>query len=69
MKQPRNTVLPPLDPNQRYTIDEAKAYLRCSHSHLYEKFARGEIQKIKDGRLTYVPGTEIIKASTLQGAA
>lgn len=61
--------LPPLDPNQRYTIDEALDYLRSSRSHLYGKIAAGEIRTLKDGRRTYIPGTEIITASTIQSSA
>lgn len=58
--------LPPLDPNQRYSIEEALDYLRSSRSHLYEKIAAGEIRTLKDGRRTYIPGSEIIAASTIQ---
>lgn len=61
----KHQALPPLDPLQRYSITEAKSYLRCSHGHLFEKIKKGELRVLKDGRRTYFPGTELIKASTL----
>ena len=59
--QPR----PALDPMQRYGIEEACAYLRCSRGRLYEKVAAGEIRLIKDGRRSYVPGSEIAAQSRI----
>lgn len=41
--------LPPLDPNQRYTIPEAIAYLRTSRKSLYAMIARGELKTIEVG--------------------
>ena len=58
--------LPPIDPNQRYTIPESQTYLRCSHGHLYQKIARGELRVIKDGRRSYIPGSLLIAASNLE---
>lgn len=55
--------LPPLDPYQRYTIDETSDYLRASRARVYAKIAAGELTILKDGRRTYVPGTSIIAAS------
>ena len=57
--------LPPLDARQRYSVDEGIAYLRESRSRLYEKIASGELKVIKDGRRTYIPGTELVRLSTL----
>ncbi len=57
--------LPPLDANQRYSLEEGIAYLRESRSRLYEKIASGELKVIKDGRRTYIPGTELVRLSTL----
>lgn len=59
----------PLDPNQRYTIKEALAYLRCSRARLYLKEAAGEIRLLRDGRRTYVPGSEIARVSRLPAEA
>ena len=53
--------LPPLDERQRYSIEETIAYLRISRARLYEKIAAGEIATLKDGRRTFIPGTEIVR--------
>lgn len=66
MSTPRT--LPPVDPNQRYEIDEAKDYLRQSRSKTYSDIASGALRVIKDGGRTYVPGSEIVRRSTLQAA-
>lgn len=55
--------LPPLDPIQRYTVDEACAYLRSSRAHLYKKISGGEIESLTDGNRRYVPGWAIAIAS------
>ncbi len=63
------TPLSPLDARQRYSVDEGIAYLRESRSRLYEKIASGELKIIKDGRRTYVPGSELIRLSRLNSAS
>jgi excisionase family DNA binding protein len=57
--------LPPLDPLQRYTVEEALQYLRTSRQSLYELINSGELPTITSGRRRYVPGSAIIKASTI----
>jgi excisionase family DNA binding protein len=52
-----------LDALQRYTIDEACAYLRASRARVYAKVKAGQLSIIKDGRRSYVAGSEIIRAS------
>jgi len=64
-----NSPLQQLDPNQRYSIEEATALLRTSRARLYEKVKLGEIVLIKDGRRTYVPGSEILRISSVSGSA
>jgi excisionase family DNA binding protein len=59
----RRAALPPLDLNQRYAIDEAALYLRCSRAHLYRLIKREELPTIQDGRRTYVPGSAIADRS------
>lgn len=59
--------LAPLDENRRYDIPLAAAYLGISRAKLYEKLAAGELQKLKDGRRTYIPGSEIARVSRVQG--
>jgi len=55
--------LPPLDQAQRYTIDEAIAYLRSSRKTLYNDIAAGLLATIKEGKRRYVPGSEIARRS------
>ena len=56
--------LPPLDINQRYSIDEACAYLRKCRASLYTDIKNG-MPVIKDGRRTFVPGAVIAERSRL----
>jgi excisionase family DNA binding protein len=55
--------LPPLDPLQRYTVEEATRYLRTSRPTLYELINAGLIASIQEGRRRYVPGSEIVRRS------
>jgi excisionase family DNA binding protein len=55
----------PPSPIERYTIDEACAYLRCSPAKIFPQIADGTIRVIREGRRTYVPGSEIVRLSTL----
>lgn len=57
--------LPALDPLQRYDINETSLYLRVSRSKIYEDINAGTLRTIKDGARVYVPGSEIIRRSTL----
>jgi hypothetical protein len=59
------TRLPPVDPNQRYEILEGSAYLRQSRAKTYNDIAAGILKVIKDGKRVYIPGSEIIRRSTL----
>ena len=55
--------LPPLDLNQRYTIDEACAYLRISRAYLYKQIKNGSLPAIKDGSRRFVHGQAIAARS------
>lgn len=55
--------LPPLDPSQRYSIDEAAEYLRTSRVQIYKKVAAGRLRLIKDGRRSYISGADLIAPS------
>ena len=57
-----------VDANQRYTLMEAVPLLRQSFSKTYDDINSGALRVIKDGRRTYVPGSEIIRRSTLSAA-
>lgn len=60
---------PTLDPAQRYSVLETLALLRTSRRTLYQMIAKGELRPIKQGRRTYVPGSEIARLSAAPGAA
>lgn len=54
-----------VDPNRRYPVDQGFRLLGVSRSHGYSKIARGELRVIRDGRRVFIPGTEIVRLSTL----
>ena len=58
-------VPPPLDPLQRYSIAEANALLRQSNARTYQQIKTGDLRTIRDGGRTYIPGSEIVRRSTL----
>lgn len=55
--------LPALDELQRYTIDEATAYLRQSRAKTYKDISAGRLESFTDGRRRYVPGRAIAARS------
>jgi hypothetical protein len=57
-----------LDPRQRYTVVEASDLLRQSRCKTYQQIKEGLIKSFKDGKRTYIPGTEIIRRSTAPAA-
>jgi len=61
-------ILPPLDENQRYSVPESSAYLRTCRAKIYQKIKSGELRIIKDGARTLIPGSEIIRLSTLSAS-
>jgi hypothetical protein len=69
--RPREIVQPPgpVDTNRRYPIKVANALLSQSNSKTYEDIAAGRLKVIKDGKRTYIPGSEIVRRSTLAAAA
>ena len=58
---------PRIDPLRRYSIDVASALLFQSRAKTYNDFAAGTLKSIHDGTRRYVPGSEIIRRSTLPG--
>jgi hypothetical protein len=54
-----------VDPNQRYTLQIAVALLRQSMSKTHKEIRAGSLRVIRDGKRVYIPGTEIIRRSTL----
>ncbi len=63
MKTTELVDLPPIDENQRYTIDEAAIYLRQSVSKTYNDAKIGTLGTFTDGRRRYVPGTALLARS------
>jgi excisionase family DNA binding protein len=63
--QKQSSQLAPLDSAQRYEISEAMAYLRTSRATIYQLIAMGTLRVIRQGKRTYVPGSEIARLSKL----
>jgi hypothetical protein len=59
--------LAPVDLAQRYTISEAVSYLRISHASIYKEINARRLQVLKQGKRTFVPGSEIARLSQLEG--
>ena len=57
--------LPPLDPAQRYSIDEAIAYLRSSRKTIFADIKAGNLTTIREGKRRFVPGSEIARRSRI----
>ncbi len=55
--------LPTLDQQQRYTIPETCAYLRTSRASVYKLIANDSLRVLKEGKRTFVPGSEIARRS------
>ena len=66
-KSKRKSVAVPaiIDANQRYTIPEASAILRQCHVKTYRQISEGTLQPIRDDGRVYIPGSELIRRSTL----
>jgi hypothetical protein len=60
--------LPPVDVAQRYTIKEATAYLRISHASIYKEINARRLRVVKQGKRTFVPGSEIARLSQFDDA-
>jgi len=57
--------LPPLDVAQRYTPEEAAAYLRSSRWSVFQDLREGRLASIREGRRVWIPGSEIARRSRL----
>ena len=57
--------LPPLDPAQRYSIEESILYLRSSRKNVFDDIREGRLATIKEGKRRFVPGSEIARRSKL----
>jgi hypothetical protein len=61
--------LPPLDPQQRYSVAETIQYLRSSRKTLFDDIKNGRLVTFKEGRRRFVPGSEIVRRSRAPEAA
>jgi hypothetical protein len=61
--------LPPLDQAQRYSIEEAIAYLRSSRKTVFDDVREGRLASIKEGKRRFIPGSEIVHRSRLPSQA
>lgn len=59
------TVLPPLDLNQRYTVPEAAKYLRVSVATVNICIRENTLRTIKERGRRFVPGAEIARKSAV----
>lgn len=66
---PIRPLLAPVDLAQRYTIAEAISYLRISRASIYKAINSRRIRVIKQGKRTFVPGSEIARLSQLESEA
>ncbi len=61
--------LPPppvvIDVHQRYSLPEACALLRLSRAYVYKEIRAGRLHTIKDGRRSFVHGSEIVRRSSV----
>jgi hypothetical protein len=69
MSTPSNSTLPPLDPVQRYTVEEAIRYLRSSRASIYKDIREGKLVSIQERSRRYIPGSEIVRRSQAPAAA
>lgn len=56
------------DERLRYTIPEASLLLRQSRAKTYIDIRNGNLRVIRDGKRVYIPGSEIVRRSTLAAA-
>jgi helix-turn-helix protein len=63
----KKAVVAPLviDVNQRYSLVESSATLRQSEATTYNQIRSGKLRVIRDGGRTYIPGSELVRLSTL----
>jgi len=59
-------VLPAFSRELRYPVEVAAGFLSVSRAHLWKHIKAGTIATIRDGKRVFVPGTEIVRLSSLQ---
>jgi len=53
------SALPPFDPLLRYTVDQARAYLKTSRMSVYKLLHSGDLEGVKEGGRTFITGRSI----------
>jgi hypothetical protein len=61
-------VAPVFDPRLRYSVDTAAQFLNQSRAKLYIDIREGRLAVIREGRRTFVPGTEIARRCSISAA-
>ena len=61
--------LPPIDPHQRYTPEEAAAYLRSSRCSVFRDIREKRLASFTDGKRRYITGVALIERSRAPDAA
>ena len=61
----KRSALPPIDPRRRYPTNIAAEYLGICVSTLYADIKGRRIKTIKDRKRRFVPGSEIIRRSSV----
>lgn len=54
-----------VDPVQRYGVPESAAFLRQSEARTWLDIKENKLKVIREGKRTFVPGSELIRRSTL----
>lgn len=57
------------NPLLRYTVEESLQLLKISRATFYANISDGTLKIIKDRGRTFVPGSEIVRHSSLAAAA
>jgi Helix-turn-helix domain len=60
---------PVLDPRRRYTVPQAIVLLCTSRASLYKLIKAGKLHPIKQGRRTFIAGSEIADLSAVPANA
>lgn len=56
------------DPRLRFNVDEAAVFLACSRAHVYRLIREGDLPVHKEGRRTFVMGSDVARLCALAGS-
>lgn len=66
---PQLPPLPPFDERLRYRVDVAARYLYQSRATTWADVRDGRLQVIREGKRTFIPGSEIVRRSRAPACA